>query len=901
ISAVPRALEASFSGDERRRLRLLARRTWRFFEAFVGPRDQWLPIDNYQEAPHQQTAHRTSPTNIGLSMLATLSAYDLGYLGPSELSLRLRRAFESIARLAHHEGHLLNWYDTQSLQPLLPRYVSTVDSGNFAGCLVALRQGCQELTRAPVVRAASWEGLLDSLELLAQTVSSLPAAGALREVISGMQDSAQHAREHLEDSLQVLRRLSEASSLELERELLALLGSGALRHEVELLHSLRTSSAALHLLVEQLRRELEALAPWLVLGEDATACGLVLPTGLCLDEIPDACQRLLGELAAPGEPAAPGDPAAPAPARLEACAASAQRLTEAFTKAAANATALVAELGALAALAGEEVRGMDFGMLYDRERRLFHIGHNVTSDQVDPNHYDLLASEARLTSFLAIVKRDVPEAHWVALGRPLTPVGGAPALLSWGGTMFEYLMPELLMRSQPETLLARTTALAVDAQIAYGAQTKAPWGISESAYARLDAGETYQYQSFGVPGLGLRRGLEEDQVISPYSCLLALAIRPRAVLDNLRDLEARGMLGPYGFFEALDLTPERQTGEGEGSSRGVVVRSYMAHHQGMILVSLGNLLAGRSMVERFHADPMIEAGEVLLNEQAPEVAPKEWPRTQHAKIETAAPGEALAPLPASWSAAALGGAQAFALGNGQLTSLVTGSGGGGLRWRGLALTRYQPDATSDDDGLWIYLRDEDSGQIWLATSQRGQTTYSMHKVEHHLRSQGISIHVEVAVAASDDVEVRHVTLHNETAARRRLTVTSAGRPVLFDAAGASSHPMFSSLFVNSEWEPALEALVFSRRAQSDKEEPAVLVHRLVCEGPSVLFAGYQTERGAFLGRGGSLRAPRALEEPGGLRGQVGAVLDPVMCLMAEVTLEPKSSVTLAFVTAVASE
>ncbi|MBZ0231251.1 MAG: cellobiose phosphorylase [Deltaproteobacteria bacterium] len=891
VSRPVRERAETLTAADRRKLRLLARRTWRFFDEHVGPGDQWLPIDNYQAEPHEQTAHRTSPTNIGLSLLSTLSAYDFGYIGPGELSIRLRQAFASIARLEHYQGHLLNWYDTKNLQPLLPRYVSTVDSGNLAGCLLALAQGCREVAVAPVVRAESWDGLDDSLVLLDEVLASGPAASvdAIRSVIARMRRTVRHGHDHPHEALATLRALSDVVSADLRRELLGFLDSGAHRHEVDLLHALRTSIEHLQLQLERSRRELETLAPWLVLAGDPVAGAIEPPTDVRLHEIPAHARRLIADLDAWTDERRQRGELTPE------LAASAQRFGDALRRAGEQATALGDELHALATLAEEEARGMDFRLLYDRERKLFHIGYNATLDRIDPHYYDLLASEARLASYLAIVKRDVPETHWYALGRPMTSVAGAPALLSWGGTMFEYLMPCLLMRSRKGSLLARTSELAVTAQIAAAAPGE-PWGVSESAFARVDAHHTYQYRSFGVPGLGFKRGLEDDRVVAPYASLLAVAIRPRAVMDNLERLEAMGMLGTYGLFEALDLTPERAP---PGLSHAVV-RSYMAHHQGMLLVALGNVLTSRSMVDRFHADVLVETGEMLLNEHAPSVAPPEWPIVDDTRIEgPIATVEAPSP-PGPWSPIERAGPQAFVLSNGRLSSLVTDAGGGGLRWQGLALTRYQPDPTLDDDGVWIYLRDEDDRRVWLATAADGRTTFRMHQIDLHRRHHGISVHVDIAVAPADDVEIRRIRLHNETDEPRRLTVTSAGRPVLQDARQASAHPAFSSMFIESERLTDVEGLLFSRRPRSPKDAPVVLVHRLVHEGGAVTGAGFESDRAAFVGRGGSVHAPAALTaQAGPLRGRTGAVLDPVMSLMANVTLRPKRSVTLAFVTAVA--
>jgi len=896
VSRAPRTHAENVTQIERKKLRLLARRTWRFFDAFVGPNDQWLPVDNYQEEPQEQTAHRTSPTNIGLMLVSTLSAYDFGYIGPSELSLRVRSAFDSIGRLAHYQGHLLNWYETKNLQPLVPRYVSTVDSGNFAGCLLALKQGCKEIAASPVVRAEAFDGLGDSIGLLQEVVEWIPngAADSLKLVIARMQQATLHARENLDDAYATLQLLGDETAHELDRELLAFLETGANRHEADLLRALRTSTERLHRQLRQMRRELEALLPWLALKDAAAAHAIDLPTVHRLDEIPIVAKSLLAALTAVeqerhqrGEPSPELD-------------ASARQLDEAFRSAEANATALVAEFIALAKRADDEVRGMDFKLLYDGERKLFRIGYNATIDEADAHHYDLLASEARLASYIAIVKRDVPESHWYALGRPMTSVAGAPVLLSWGGTMFEYLMPGLLMRSQQGTLLAQTSALAVAAQIAYAKKNDEPWGISESAYARLDADQTYQYRSFGVPGLGFKRGLEDDRVVTPYASILAISIRPRAVFDNLSRLEKIGMLGTYGLFEALDLTPERTLDHAPRGQPHAIVRSYMAHHQGMILVALGNFLNGRSMVDRFHSDAMIETGEVLLNERAPDAAPPEWTVAEGPKVGGVTEPAKTLRAPPPWSSTTDAGPQAFVLSNGRLTSLLTASAGGGLLWQGLALTRYEPDPARDEDGYWFYLRDEESRKIWLATSNEGRTTYAMHKAEFHFRNEGISVHVGVAVAAADDAEVRQITLHNETNRSRRLTVTSAARPVLVAAAQAATHPAFSSMFVESERLAELDALVFARRPQTPEEEPAVLVHRLVHEGAAVTFGGFESDRGAFFGRGASTQSPASLVTGGSrLRGHVGAVLDPIMSLMACVDLKPKGSVTLAFVTTIA--
>lgn len=892
VSRAPNDEAQTLRPAERQSLRLLARRTWRFFETFVGPIDQWLPIDNHQESPREQTAHRTSPTNIGLSLVSTLTAWDFGFIGTSELVLRLRRAFESIARLDHHRGHLLNWYDTKSLAPLLPRYVSTVDSGNFQGCLVALEQGLHDVARAPVLRDEAWVGLLDSVQLLEEQLAQVAVGSTerLREVLGELRATAEAARADLTKSHRALVKLTDVTAANLGRELLAFVEAGSHRHEPDLLRGLRTTVQRLHQQLGLMRRDLEAVAPWLALEEEAVMVGVPLPEpGLPLERLPVAAVKLEHALDAAMARRIVTSPMVST---------AAERLRAAISAGARAATAQLEALRTLAKAARTEAQGMDFGLLYDRDRELFHIGYNVTVDRLDANHYDLLASEARLASYLAVVNRVVPVKHWFTLGRPMTRVDGAPVLLSWGATMFEYLMPGLFMRSQPGTLLERTCALAVAAHRQHAKRLGQPWGISESSYARVDADHTYQYRSFGVPGLGFKRGIEEDQVVAPYASLLAAPIVPRAVLDNVRALERLGMSGEHGLYEALDFTPERALQHAPRGAPYAVVKSHMAHHQGMALIALGNLLNPRSMVDRFHADPTVRSGELLLNERSPVLAPEEWPIGDRAKVELPDEG-ALPHPPGPWEVDPAHGPQSFVLSNGRLSRTVAERGGGALVWEGVALTRDDADA-GVAPGPWLWLRDDASGAVWRLGAGDGRTSYALHRVTRHERRHGLSVHVEVAVVASDDVEVRLVTLHNETGQARRVSVTSAARPALQDARRASSHPAFSSLFLESEPLAELDGLLFARRGQGKDEPPCVVVQRLVKPNRAAQFGGLETDRVAFFGRGATLECPLALaRQSETLEGRTGVMLDPVMALRGNLELGPKAKVTVAFVTTVA--
>ncbi len=876
------------STGDRRTLRLLARRTWLFFEAFVGPADQWLPVDNHQDDPHAQTAHRTSPTNIGMMLLSTLAAYDFGWLGQTELAARLWAALESIGRLERYRHHLFNWYDTRTLEPLLPRYVSTVDSGNLVGALLALHEGCRQVAGGEVLRPASWDGLDDALDVFDEAcgLASARPTSELAGVLRQMREAVASGRCGAERSHEALALLCDVLLPSLDHTLIEYLSTDALRHEPEALHALRTWHGRVRHQMLELRRELESQLPWVAWTDDPVARALALPSMLRLEAIPGACLQFDLDLAAWERENADG---------ATEHAASIQRLRDAFRSASALAQSTLDRLAEIGARARSEADAMPFDFLYDPERRLFRIGFNATVDRMDSHHYDLLASEARLASYLAIVRHEVPETHWSALGRPITRIAGGHALVSWGGSMFEYLMPALLMRSQAGTLLADSCDFAVRAQIAHGAERHEPWGVSESAFARMDSHHTYQYRSFGVPGLGLKRGLDDDRVMAPYASVLAVAMRPRAVLDNLAQLTSLGAVGAYGLFEAVDFTP----GRAPQGRRHAVVRTYMAHHQGMLLVALDNALHGHPMVARFHADPRVESGVALLNERAPSSPPLE--RTPVAGANALAVVLPHTSAIAPWTPHRGALPEAHVLGNGRLCSVLTDSGGGGLRWAGLAVTSQRVDPTLDEDGLWIYIRDDKTGRVSLATSAAGRTSFAAHQVEYHLREQGLSVHVEVSMASDADVELRLVTLHNESAEPRSLTLTTAAEPVLLPVLAATRHPAFARLFLECEPLPQDHGVLLSRRPRSGEEPRAVVIHRLVHEGDSVRFAGVHTDRGAFYGRCGSARAPRALAKTshGEDQARTSTALDPIMSVSAEVTLAPDRTVTLAFVTAVA--
>ncbi|MCP4960311.1 MAG: cellobiose phosphorylase [Actinomycetia bacterium] len=901
-------------------LRDLARRTWLFFESFVGPDGHWLPPDNYQEDPNRVVAHRTSPTNIGMLLLSTLAAYDLGYIGVEQLALRLRNTLQTVERLEHYRGHLLNWYHTRTLEPLLPRYISTVDSGNLAAALLAVETGLSELERVPLLRAQRWKGLEDTIMLLQQQLTALlvdcDAAdrAAIQERAKTMQELTLVASNHPDTWASTLQAI-EAPCTDIEGILLDTVANRRESVDLDVLGEARLWLARLHGQIQDMRQDMESLTPWLTLL-DATpsppSSAGPRPSGPDLARLRMELMTLL----------APSTPVGAMAARCEealvtvtearrllstdgAIAGAALEITNwlddletAIGTGEANARQLLEDIDHLASQAEGEAAGMDFGLLYDPQVRHFFIGYNLTADQMDPHHYDLLASEARLASLVAIATGDVPVSHWFSLGRPLTRAEGSLGLLSWGGTMFEYLMPSLLVRPRPTTLLGVSERTAVVEQMADAARRGLPWGVSESGFAVLDADHNYQYRAFGVQGLGRKQGLDEDRVVAPYATALALPVLPSSAVQNLRRLRDLGMLGRFGFYEAIDFTPSRLP---EGRDNAIIA-SHMSHHQGMILAAVGNALQEDALVTRFGASTRVQAASLLLQERVPDRFPIEEPRRWLPNIEQPQSEQLVVLTP--WRPDPTGAHPSLhLLGNGRLASRVTDAGGGSIRWRDHAITRCIPDGTLDDAGLWIYVRDEETGSTWSVARQPTGTdgatvdvVFHAHMVELHRRQYGVAIRTDIAIGAGDDIEVRRVTVVNETDRPRQLMLTSYGEVVLSPSRDDAQHLAFSKLFVEGALVPSLDALVFARRPRSPDEHFPVMMHRLVADSASVAFSGFETDRECFLGRGGSVRRPHGLET--GLSGRQGATLDPIMALGAEVRLAPYATEQLAFVTIV---
>lgn len=890
--------------EQRNRLRRLARQTWHFFERFVGPDDNWLPPDHYQEEPLGTVAHRTSPTNVGLYLTSCVTAYDLGYLGVVGLTARLGRTFETLGRLERVRGHFLNWYDTRTLRPLRPRYVSAVDSGNLLAALLTLRQALLELPGRRAWRRERWEGLLDGLGIYGDVVSSLDPTAPTRDLIAALRVEVAAA---LDDesrwpALLVTLRERLATVDESVRPLLR--GTRRLTAaQLTALGEWRTRVAAD---AEALGRDVSLLLPWhralaeppAALRRAPEAASLrrawealtALPVSVPLLELPDVYARAREAVAGLRAAAATELTGLARHGAVEWC----DRLGRALDAAEGLLETTLSTAAGLADLCEALVAETELGFLFDDWRRVFRLGYRADEDDLDEPAYDLLASESRLLSLVAIALRRVPTDHWVHLSRPFAGVGGRRTLLSWSGTAFEYLMPPLLTRMPRWTLLHDACLNAALAQRAHARQQGTPWGVSESAFALVGADGEYQYRAFGVEDLALRRDVR-DHVIAPYASVLALPVLPQAVLDNLTALEAAGARGLYGLYDAVDFTPGRVP----LGKTSVVVRTYMAHHQGMVMNALGNAVAPVDLPTRFHADARVAAVTPVLYERTPLAGPLEKPEQARA---LAAP-EGAPVLVEPWHVVPRGRTPlAFQLGNGRYHLLLDDRGGGRASWRGVALSRWRPDPVLPEGGSWLYLTDLDTGTTrpllapGVADGPGFEVEALPHAVRYRVRGDGLLVTIDATVDPDHDVEMWRVEVGELDGRARRLAVTRAAEPVLAPDAEDRRHPAFAKLFVEAS-EPAPGVVELRRRRRSDRDPEVAWRHAVVAPVGHELPVSLETDRERFLGRWGDYVLPAALRGSRPLGGVAANPLDPVVALRAELPVGAHGTSRLAFVAA----
>jgi cyclic beta-1,2-glucan synthetase len=688
----------------------VARDTWEYFAKYVNASENWLPPDNVQLLPEKMIAHRTSPTNIGLYLLSALAAYDFGFIGIDQLADKLAATMNTMDRLERFKGHFYNWYDTTTLQPLPPSYVSTVDSGNLTACLFVIGSALDQICEDPSLIFDEW------------------------------------ARKRIAELASKARQL-----------------------------------------------------------------------GTC-----------------------------------------------------------------------------DYTFLYNKSRRLLAIGYNVQEQRTDQSYYDLLASEARLASIFGIALGQLPVEHWFALGRLMNRIGNDRILLSWSGSMFEYLMPQLILPDYEHTLLYETHRAAVRYQIEYGKLRGVPWGVSESGYFATDTQSNYQYRAFGVPGLGLKRGLGNDVVVAPYASMLALTVAPQAACENLRRMERDGFRAEFGFYEAIDFTTNRIPPQQDYA----IVHSFMAHHQGMGFLGLAYALLDQPMQRRFLRSPLLKSVAILLEESSPKTAPFPIYGTEtpddHAYCESYKGSIRVInePLPAEPSIQLLS--------NGDYHVMVDAAGGGYSAVGDMLINRYRPDSLRRDYGCFLFLRNLESGGTWSSAFEptqqspgRYEVVFTDGKAEFKRRDGSIETRTEIAVSPEHNLEVRRTIITNRGRSVCEIEATSFVELALANIAADQAHPAFSKLFLKTEIIASHDGILCQRRTRSEDEPTRwafnVLIARTVNSEP----ASFETDRVRFIGRGNSVHDPSALKSP--LSGCEGYVLDPAFAIRRKIRLKPSETVTVDFV------
>lgn len=837
LSRQPVRMTFSPNQTQKQLLRMTSRKIWAFFETFATEKEHWLPPDNYQEIPQPTVAHRTSPTNIGLSLMANLTAWDFGYLPGGEVLRRVSLTLDTLDKMEHYRGHLYNWYDTRTLAPLSPRYVSSVDSGNMAGHLLTLREGLSAMRHQPVLNIPQMlAGLNDTLDILATQWGQNPPDSlkllrkhCLRAVSLPPQAFFSELQNMHTQSNHLTTHSHQGSSLQVR-------WAGHLKHQLA-----------------QLCDEWSLLLGWLPAHRNEQT----LPT-----------LSWLAGVTLAGKAAPPASVMVQARMRLNIITELEQRL--------------------------EEHARMDFAFLYNEAINLLSVGYNCDTNTPDKSHYDLLPSEIRLTSFLAIATNQLPLKSWYALGRLFTAIDNETALMSWSGSMFEYLMPNLVMPTWPGSLLDDMSQSAVMRQIHWGKERRVPWGVSESGYHAFDVQHNYLYQAFGVPGLGLRRGLADDMVVAPYATLLALTVAPEKACENLFRLQKKGAQGEYGFYEALDYTPSRlATGQ-----QFAVVQSWMAHHQGMAFQALANVLLAAPMTERFMSSTVFRSASLLLQERVPDAVDLYSPRRHFESHEGRV-------KPVRYEPRIFDGMDTPApdiqlLSNSHYHLMLTASGGSYSRWKNIALTRWRSDTTRDNWGAFCYIRDTQTGKVWSNTWQptgdasghNEEVIFTDAGAEFRRTFGGFSVKTQVVVSPEDDVELRRLTLIHHGRQPRTLELTTYAEVVLAPEAGDVAHPVFSNLFIQTELDPERDAILCHRRPRSPDEPSPCLFHMMVVHGGKRHNVSFETDRAKFMGRGRNPADALAIETGGTLSNTSGSVLDPILAIRHAIILQPGQPVTI---------
>jgi len=685
----------------------IGQKTWKYFKDTLIKENNYLPPDNYQEDRTPKLIPRTSSTNIGLAMLAVISSYDLGYENLEDTLKLLNEMLQTIQNLPKWNGHLYNWYDIKTLQPLIPRYISTVDSGNFIGYVYIVKQFLEEVKQ------------------------------------------------------------------------------------------------------EQQKNNIEYL-----------------------DNL---------------------------------------------------------------------IKQTDFKTLYDEEKRLFSIGYNIEENKLTDSYYDLLASEARQASLVAIAKKDVSPKHWYNLSRTLTTLNGYKGLISWSGTAFEYLMPNINIKNYKGSLLDESCNFMIMSQKEYARKLGIPWGFSETAFNVKDLNNNYQYKAIGIPWLGLKRGLEEDVVISTYASCMALSEIPKEVIDNLKELEKEQMYGKYGFYESVDYTLSRL----KRKERYAVVKTYMAHHQALILLSINNLFNEKILQRRFHNNPEIEAVDILLQERMPEsvIITKEQ-KEKPSKIKYIDYENYAQRVITKLDTIKL---QAINVrSNGKYTVVTNEHGRGYSKYKDILINRYK--STSDEEqGIIFYIKNIKNKKIWsskyaeyLSKPDKIEVTFT-EDMDKITRIDGaIETTIKSTISSEKAVEIRNIKLKNTGLEDETLEITSLLEPVLSKDTQDYAHPAFNNLFLVYEYLEDTNTILVKRKDRSNSDKDIYMAVNFYTNNHTIGDLEYEVDKEKLYGRG-NLEVPNMIKFSRPFSKKIDLSTDPIVAMKRTILIKPGASINLSLIIAISED
>ncbi|SHI04026.1 Cellobiose phosphorylase [Clostridium collagenovorans DSM 3089] len=847
-------------------LRRVARETWGYFRDFVNEKNNWLGPDNYQEDPLKGVAHRTSPTNMGMALTSNVVAKDLGYISFLQLISRVKNTMDSMESLEKFHGHFYNWYDTLNKMPLYPRFVSTVDSGNLVGYLWLMERSIKEYMEDPIIDCNLMKGLKDTLNL------------AITE-IKAIEDENPYK---IQLNLEELKDINLAKWVDILNEILRE------NNEIDLNNEELFWNRTLREDVMGYLDEINELFPWLPLILDNPKINnkledmiLKIPFHTKVRELAKEIEGLYRHIEKHKNTY-----------KEESCI----DLLKAVELSSKRIRELYCTIENLQESIDKMAEETDFSVLYSKSRELFSIGYDMEADKLVDSYYDLLASESRQASFVAIAKGDVEQRHWFKLGRAMTYVSGNKSLVSWSGTMFEYFMPLLIMKSYPETILDETHLNVIGAQKKYCFHRKVPFGISESAYYNFDVDKNYQYKAFGVPGIGLKRGLVDELVVSPYSTMLSLQKDFKGSYDNLLRLIKEGLEGRYGLYEAVDYTKSRI----KKTSKKEVIKCFMIHHEGMSLMALDNVLEKNILQERFHSIPRVKATELLLQEKMPQkvVYDKELTLLKEDIEEFKTPI-----IPRRFKANITSQPETQLLSNGSYSLMISNGGSGWGKKDDLHLYRWREDKTLDNYGMYIYIKDVDENNYFSNTyepvkkfNDTYEVKFSLEKAIFRKLEDELLVTTEITVSGEEDLEIRRLSLYNKGKKDKNLEIMSYCEVVLDGYDGDLVHPAFGNLFITTEYVEEPQCILATRRPRAKGKTQNWMMQKLSVKGDESTELEYETSRVNFIGRNRTLQNPVAMEKS--LDNTEGVVLDPIISLKKKVTVKPGETIKMSFITAI---